>query len=393
MKILVLNSGSSSIKFKLFEDEVCLASGLVEKISEPSSYAKLKIDGTGKIYDKTTKISSHEEGLEIVMELFKQSGMKLDLDAVGHRVVQGGSKYLKPTLLNEKIVKDMESLIPLAPLHNPAHIAGIKSMLHIAPNVPNVAVFDTSFHQSMPEFAYTYALPKEFKEKYFVRRYGAHGTSHEYVSHKAAHFLGKTYRDFSCVTLHLGNGASVSAIENGKCLETSMGLTPLEGLMMGTRCGDIDPAILPYLKREAGIDVLEMDNIMNKKSGLFAICGSNDMRDIEARMEQGDKDAKLAFEMFCHRIKKYLGAYLAVLGKADAIIFTAGIGENDKLVRQKVCENLEFFGIKLDQERNYKTPEDVHIISTIDSKVKILIVRTDEELAIVKATSKVLNQN
>lgn len=390
MKILVLNSGSSSIKFKLFDDEICLANGLVEKIAETSSYAKLKINKTGKIYDTNQIIKNHEEGLEIVIKLFEQSGIKLELDGVGHRVVQGGNKYIKPTLLNEKIVSDIEGLIPLAPLQNPAHIAGIKSMLHIAPNVPNVAVFDTSFHQSMPEFVYTYALPKDFKDKYSVRKYGAHGTSHEYVSEKGANFLGKTYKKFSCITLHLGNGASMAAIKNGQCLDTSMGLTPLEGLIMGTRCGDIDPAIFPYLEKEANINVAQMYNIMNKKSGLFAICGTNDMREIEDRMQKGDKDAKLAFDMFCHRIKKYLGAYLAILGKTDAIIFTAGIGENDQMVRERVCENLEFLGIKLDKEKNNQRAKNVHLISTADSKIKILIVHTDEELAIANATMQIL---
>jgi len=389
MKILVLNSGSSSIKFKLFDGDTCVAGGLVEKIGEPSSYAKVKVEADGKVYDTHEQIVNHERGLEIVMDLFKQSGVLTSLeglDGVGHRVVQGASVFKGSVLLDESSVKAIEDLIPLAPLHNPAHVAGMRSVMRLAPKVPNVAVFDTSFHQTMPEFVYRYALPKEFLTKYKVRRYGAHGTSHAYVSRKAAEVLGIALDKFNCITMHLGNGASVSAVKGGKCFDTSMGLTPLEGLMMGTRCGEIDPAVLPYMQREAGIDAIEMDTIMNKKSGLFAICGTNDMREVESKMEAGDADAKLAFDMFCYRIKKYLGAYYAALGHVDAVVFTAGIGENDNLVRAAVCENMTELGIELNLAENDIRRGEPRIISTPASRVKVLVVPTEEELAIAQET-------
>ncbi|ASM40327.1 acetate kinase [Campylobacter sp. RM12327] len=390
MKILVLNLGSSSIKFKLFEmgDKSVIASGLVEKIGEKSSYAKLKAEKTKEIFESTEAIKDHAQGLEVMENLFKKSGIMSDfeeLGGIGHRVVHGGNRYFKPTLVTEKVIQDIEDIIPLAPLHNPAHAIGIRSVMKKAPNVKNVVVFDTAFHQTMPKSSYMYALPYEYCEKYKIRKYGAHGTSHEYVSKAGAKFMGIDINNFNCITLHLGNGASASAIKGGKCFDTSMGLTPLEGLMMGTRCGDIDPAVLPYLKRIANIEVEEMDIIMNKKSGLYGICGTNDMRDVEEKMKTDEK-TKLAFDMFCYRIKKYVGAYYAALGKVDAIIFTAGIGENDDLAREAICENMQNLGIAIDKEKNSIRSGEIRDISTKDAKVRTLIVPTNEEFAIASAT-------
>lgn len=390
MKILVLNLGSSSIKFKLFEmdDKSVIASGLVEKIGEKSSYAKLKAEKTKEVFESTEAIKDHAQGLEVMEELFKKSGIMSDfgeLGGIGHRIVHGGNRYFKPTLVTEKVIQDIEDIIPLAPLHNPAHAIGIRSVMKKAPNVKNVVVFDTAFHQTMPKSSYMYALPYEYCEKYKIRKYGAHGTSHEYVSKAGAKFMGIDINNFNCITLHLGNGASASAIKDGKCFDTSMGLTPLEGLMMGTRCGDIDPAILPYLKRVANIEVEEMDTIMNKKSGLYGICGTNDMRDVEEKMKTDEK-AKLAFDMFCYRIKKYVGAYYAALSRVDAIIFTAGIGENDNLAREAICENMQSLGIAIDKEKNSIRSGEIRDISTKDAKVRTLIVPTDEEFAIASAT-------
>lgn len=394
MKILVLNLGSSSIKYKLFamSDKRVISSGLVEKIGASSSYAKLKVESSGQIFEKTQPIKNHAEGLEIMEELFRQSGTMNDfseIGGIGHRVVHGGSKYFKPTLVNEDVIQDIEDTIPLAPLHNPAHAIGIRSVLKKAPNVKNVVVFDTAFHQTMPKSSYMYALPHEYYEKYKIRKYGAHGTSHEYVSKVAAEFMGIDVDKFNCITLHLGNGASVSAIKEGKCIDTSMGLTPLGGLIMGTRCGDIDPAILPYIKRVANIDVEEMDSIMNKKSGLLAICDTNDMRDIENKMNSDEK-AKLAFDMFCYSVKKYIGAYYAALGKVDAIIFTAGIGENHNLTREAVCENMEILGIQIDKDKNRTSSKEARDISTKEAKVRTLVIPTDEEFAIALATYKLV---
>ncbi|ASM37068.1 acetate kinase [Campylobacter sputorum] len=390
MKILVLNLGSSSIKFKLFEmdDKSVIASGLVEKIGEKSSYAKLKAEKTKEVFESTEAIKDHAQGLEVMEELFKKSGIMSDfgeLGGIGHRIVHGGNRYFKPTLVTEKVIQDIEDIIPLAPLHNPAHAIGIRSVMKKAPNVKNVVVFDTAFHQTMPKSSYMYALPYEYCEKYKIRKYGAHGTSHEYVSKAGAKFMGIDINNFNCITLHLGNGASASAIKDGKCFDTSMGLTPLEGLMMGTRCGDIDPAVLPYLKRVANIEVEEMDTIMNKKSGLYGICGTNDMRDVEEKMKTDEK-AKLAFDMFCYRIKKYVGAYYAALSRVDAIIFTAGIGENDNLAREAICENMQSLGIAIDKEKNSIRSGEIRDISTKDAKVRTLIVPTDEEFAIASAT-------
>lgn len=393
MKILVINSGSSSIKFKLYDmqNESVMCKGLIEQIGSENSFAKISTAHSCK--EKSGAIANHARGIEVMNELLFNSGVvnSLDeIDGVGHRVVQGADLFSDAVLIDESVMAKIEELIPLAPLHNPAHLAGMRETLKVRPDIPNVAVFDTVFHQTMPKSSYMYALPVEFYEKYKIRKYGFHGTSHQFVSKAAAKILNIDYNKFSCITLHLGNGASIAAIKNGKCIDTTMGLTPLEGLMMGTRCGSIDPAIMPFLMENANLSAKEVDNIMNKKSGLLAIGGSNDMRVIEQKMDAGDENAKLAFDMFVLKVKKFIGAYIAILGKIDSIIFTAGIGENDARIREAVCEGLEIFDIKIDKVKNKEPKDEPRRISQIDSKVRIAIVPTDEELAIAQDTLRVI---
>lgn len=383
-KVLVLNAGSSSLKFQLFFNEDSVASGLVEQIGESNSRAKIKFDG--KELEHLGGINNHEDGLKVVRDLFAKSGLLTDfseLAAVGHRVVHGGDKFIKATLVDDNCLKTLDELVKLAPLHNPANISGIKTIISLAPSVKNVAVFDTAFHQTMPEIAYRYAIANKYYEEDGVRRYGFHGTSHEYVTREAEKFLG--VQNIDAITAHLGNGASISAIKGGKCVDTSMGLTPLEGLMMGTRCGDIDAGALFYLAYNKGLSVAELDKICNKQSGLLGICGANDMREIEENMQNGDEKAKLAFDMFCYRIAKYIGSYLAVT-PAKALIFTAGIGENDDLMRAAVCKQLAHLGFSIDEEKNAKREKVARNIAKADSKYPILVIPTNEELSIVKQT-------
>lgn len=395
MKILVINSGSSSIKFKLYDmqNKIAICKGLIEQIGSKNSHAKLTVLKTGQIFERSGEIENHGAGIDIMNELFFVSHTlkSLDeIDGVGHRVVQGADLFDDAVLIDEKVMKTIEELIPLAPLHNPAHLAGMKETLKVRPDIPNVAVFDTVFHQTMPKSSYMYPLPLEFYEKYKIRRYGAHGTSHNFVARQGAKILGIDFDKFSCITLHLGSGASVAAIKDGKCIDTSMGLTPLEGLMMGTRCGNIDPAIVPFLMKNANLSGEEIDTIMNKKSGLLAISGTNDMREIEAKMDAGDENAKLAFDMFVLRIKKYIGAYIAILGEINAIIFTAGIGENDARIREAVCSGLEIFGIRMDKNKNSVPLGEPRWVGLPETKVRIIIVPTDEELAIAEDTVRVI---
>lgn len=383
-KVLVLNAGSSSLKFQLFFNEDSVASGLVEQIGESNSRAKIKFDG--KELEHLGGINNHEDGLKVVRDLFAKSGLLTDfseLAAVGHRVVHGGDKFIKATLVDDNCLKTLDELVKLAPLHNPANISGIKTIISLAPSVKNVAVFDTAFHQTMPEIAYRYAIANKYYEEDGVRRYGFHGTSHEYVTREAEKFLG--VQNIDAITAHLGNGASISAIKGGKCVDTSMGLTPLEGLMMGTRCGDIDAGALFYLAYNKGLSVAELDKICNKQSGLLGICGANDMREIEENMQNGDEKAKLAFDMFCYRIAKYIGSYLAVT-PAKALIFTAGIGENDDLMRLAVCKQLAHLGFSIDEEKNAKREKVARNIAKADSKYPILVIPTNEELSIAKQT-------
>lgn len=395
MKILVLNSGSSSIKFKLYDDKKAVASGLIGKIGEHSSKIELKNLVTNKHEQRDEPVPNHKEGVSIINEFLKTTGIVKDLshlDGCGHRVVHGGKNLTKHCLIDKEILKEIRRVSVIAPLHNPAHLVGMKAMLEVAPKVPNVAVFDTAFHATLPDYAFMYALPYEFYKKEGIRKYGFHGTSHSYVSKKAAEFLDLKYSKFNAISLHLGNGASVCAIENGKSIDSSMGFTPLEGLMMGTRCGDIDPAIISHLVRISHFSTEELDITMNKKSGFLGICGHNDLRDVEECVEKGDKKAKLALNMYIYRLIKYIGAYFAVLPRIDALIFTAGVGENSALIRQLVCEKLTHLGFELDKKLN-KSPSrnEVSMINKPNSKHKILIIPTDEELEIATITQDLID--
>ena len=400
MKILVINSGSSSIKYSLFnmENSTVLANGLVEKIGEETgriTHKKMPGQDSEKKLVKEAPIPDHKEGLVDVVKMLIESEAhvikdKSEIDAVGHRVVHGGEAFHQPTLITEEVLDALKKNIPLAPLHNPANITGIEVACEIFPDAPQVGIFDTAFHQTMPARAYRYALPEEMYTKLRVRRYGFHGTSHQYVAKKAAEYLKKPMNELNVITLHLGNGASIAAIQNGKSIDTTMGMTPLEGLMMGTRCGDVDPAIHFYLAKEANMTMQDLDKMMNKQSGLKGISGINDMREIFEKKDQGDKAAELAIEMYAYRIKKYLGAYTAALGRVDAIIFTAGIGQNSPEVREESCKNLECIGIKLDVEKN-KARGGIQEVQTEDSKVKILVIPTNEELEIAEQSKSVLD--
>ncbi|MBE0490845.1 MAG: acetate kinase [Sulfurospirillum sp.] len=394
MKILVLNSGSSSVKFQIFQmQEVkSIVTGLIEQIGEESSTITLKLN-SGKVVTRIQKIADHIAGLDITRSLLIEEKVieSLDeLDGIGHRVVHGGEHFSQAAYINESVMQKIEKLIPLAPLHNPANLDGIKVALKLSPNVPNVAVFDTAFHQSIPDYAYMYALPYHLYENQGVRKYGFHGTSHHFVSLEAAKLLNKPLSSLNAITLHLGNGGSATAIENGKSIDTSMGLTPLEGLIMGTRSGDIDPAILFYLSRTKGYSIDDLDRLLNKESGLKGICGANDMRQIIDMAEDGDKKAILALEMFNYRIKKYIGSYSAILGHVDCIVFTGGIGENDDMARANCCKNLENLGIQLDLEKNAIRSKEARDISLPQSRVKVFVIPTNEELAIAQQTQKVV---
>ena len=395
MKILVLNSGSSSIKFQLFamDTKTSLASGLVEQIGSSSSRAVLKANG--EIYEIKRFIKDHHDGLEAMNELFVTSHTLHDLselDGIGHRIVHGGESFFSSMIVDESVIKKIEEISPLAPLHNPGHLAGIKNAMKESKNVPHVVVFDTVFHQSMPEYAYRYALPYDVCKTHHIRKYGFHGTSHRYVCKQAAKMLGIEFDKFNAISLHLGNGASACAVQNGKSIDTSMGLSPLEGLIMGTRSGDMDPAVVIYLLNIGVLKWNEIDNFLNKKSGLFGICGSSDMREVVAKM-QNDERAKLAFEMFCYRVKKYIGSYYAVLGRVDALIFTGGIGENAPNTRQKICDELKHLGIHINHDLNFQDLRGERCIDGDDAKIKTLIIPTNEELEIAIETARVIKEN
>lgn len=395
MKILVLNSGSSSIKFQLFamDTKTSLASGLVEQIGSNSSRAILKANG--EIYEIKRFIKDHHDGLEAMNELFVTSHTLHDLselDGIGHRIVHGGESFFSSMIVDESVIKKIEEISPLAPLHNPGHLAGIKNAMKESKNVPHVVVFDTVFHQSMPEYAYRYALPYDVCKTHHIRKYGFHGTSHRYVCKQAAKILGIEFDKFNAISLHLGNGASACAVQNGKSIDTSMGLSPLEGLIMGTRSGDMDPAVVIYLLNIGVLKWNEIDNFLNKKSGLFGICGSSDMRDVVAKMEN-DERARLAFDMFCYRVKKYIGSYYAVLGRVDALIFTGGIGENAPNTRQKICDELKHLGIHINHDLNFQDLRGERCIDVDDAKIKTLIIPTNEELEIAIETARVIKES
>lgn len=398
MKVLVINCGSSSLKYQLInmEDESVLAIGLVERIGIDGSVLKHEVSGMDKVVIETP-MPDHKVALEVVMKalLSPEHGAIKSMDeisAVGHRVVHAGEKFASSVVINDEVIKALEDTIELAPLHNPPNLIGIRACQELLPNVPMVSVFDTAFHQTMPASSYIYALPYEYYKEYGVRRYGFHGTSHKYVSAKAADLLGKDIKDLRIITCHLGNGASVAAIENGKVVDTSMGFTPLEGLIMGTRCGDMDPAIVTYLMGKLNVDLNEINNIMNKKSGVLGISGvSSDFRDIEKAAEEGNERAVLALETYYKRVKKYIGAYMAEMGGVDAIVFTAGLGENSIDARKAICSGLEGLGIKIDDERNNVRGKDT-LISAADSKVSVFCIPTNEELVIARDTKELVSK-
>lgn len=392
MKILVINAGSSSLKCQYFVGQKSIASLLIERIGEKQSEATLQYSQT--VRKAAQHLANHHQALSLLVELFKTEHILEDfhtLDAVGHRVVHGGDHFSEPIKITPEVIATIERVIPLAPLHNPSNLEAIRAFAAHYPHIPQVAVFDTAFHQSMPAHVYCYALPLELKEKYAVRRYGFHGTSHSYVSKEAAKILGKPLETLRLITLHLGNGASAAAVAYGKSVDTSMGMTPLEGLMMGTRSGDVDPAIIPYLVRN-GFEVEAIDTILNKKSGLKGICGTNDMRDVIARADKKDENARLALSMYTYRIKKYIGAYAAAMGGVDAVIFTGGIGEHAVRVRKMVCEAMAWMGMRLDIDANERMTNNGGIISLPESSVALLVVPTNEELEIVRQCEKVLGR-
>lgn len=396
MKILVINCGSSSLKYQLIDmkEEEVLANGLVERIG---------LDGSRLVHQKmqdskveiVTPMKDHKDALTQVMSALTDANHGAiaslgDIDAVGHRVVHGGEIFADSSIITQDVKNALEECIELAPLHNPPNLLGINVCEELLPNVPQVGVFDTAFHQGMPESSYIYALPYEYYEKYKVRRYGMHGTSHRYVSQRAAEFLGKEKKDLNIITCHLGNGASISAVEKGVSIDTSMGFTPLEGLVMGTRCGDIDPAIVTFIMEKENLSIEEANSVLNKKSGVFGISGvSSDFRDIESAAKDGNKRAQIALDVFHKRVKKYIGAYMAEMGSVDVIVFTAGLGENSASSRLEITKNLENFGIEIDEERNNVRGKDA-VISSDNSKVKVVVIPTNEELMIARDTLELL---
>lgn len=391
MNVLVINCGSSSLKFQLInsDTEAVLAKGLCERIGIDGSLTYQPAGG-----EKTTEnkaMPTHTEAIQFVIDALTddERGVVKSLDeigAVGHRVVHGGEKFASSAVITDEMIKAVEECNDLAPLHNPANLIGIAACKELMPNTPMVGVFDTAFHQTMPEKAYMYGLPYEYYENYKVRRYGFHGTSHSFVSKRTAEIINKPYEETKTIVCHLGNGASICAVKNGKSVDTSMGLTPLEGLVMGTRSGDIDPAILEFLAKKEDMDIAALMNMLNKKSGVHGVSGiSSDFRDLTAGAEAGNKRAQIAIDVFAYRVAKYVGSYVAAMNGVDAIAFTAGIGENVCLVREKVCEYLGYLGIILDKDANAKRGEEIEI-STPDSKVKVLVVPTNEELAIARET-------
>ena len=393
MNILVINCGSSSLKFQLIDSETekCIAKGLCERIGIEGSQITYTPDGGEK--EKTvTPMPDHTEAIRLVLEALtnEKTGVVKSLDeigAVGHRIVHGGEKFAASTIITDEVMKAIEECNDLAPLHNPANLIGINACKKLMPTTPMVAVFDTAFHQTMPEEAYMYGLPYEYYEKYKIRRYGFHGTSHSYVSRKAAEVLGKKYEDLKIIVCHLGNGASVSAVKNGKCVDTSMGLTPLEGLIMGTRSGDIDPAIMEFIAHKEGKNIDEIMTVLNKKSGVYGLSNnlSSDFRDLEDGYNRGDEHCIRTMNTYCYRVAKYIGSYVAAMNGVDVICFTAGIGENAPLVRSLVCEHLGFLGVSIDEEANHKRGEEI-AISTPDSKTTVMVIPTNEELAIARET-------
>ena len=398
MKVLVINCGSSSLKYQVLDmtDESLLAKGLVERIGMDGSVINHTKSGEETIVNEVP-MKDHKDAIAQVLAAVqdKEHGVVSDMSeigAVGHRVVHAGEKYAESVIIDDTVMKALEECIEIAPLHNPPNLSGIEACRALMPSTPMVAVFDTAFHQTMPPESYIYAIPYEYYQKYKIRRYGFHGTSHKYVSQKAAQMLNININDLKLITCHLGNGASVTAIKHGRVIDTSMGFTPLEGLVMGTRSGDLDPAIVSYIKEKEGLDDAGVNNVLNKKSGVLGVSGvSSDFRDIEAAVEEGNERAALALRMFAHRVRFYIGAYIAEMNGVDAIVFTAGVGENDISMREIICSNMGNLGIKLDSIRNKVRGRDT-IISTDDSKVALLLIPTNEELMIARDTYHLCNK-
>ena len=393
MKILVLNCGSSSIKYALYDmdDQSVLTSGGIEKIGLPDSFIKIKL-ADGKKVQIDEPIPEHTKGVKFILQVLTEGeyavlGSLNELDAVGHRTVHGGEKFNKSVLLTDEVMEAFAACNDLAPLHNPANIKGINAVKELLPEIPQVGVFDTAFHQTMPDYAYMYALPYDLYTQYGIRRYGFHGTSHRYVSERVCEYLGIKAEGTKIITCHIGNGASIAAVKDGKCVDTSMGLTPLEGLMMGTRSGDIDAGAITFIMDKLNLDTKGVSDLLNKKSGLAGVSGlSNDFRDILAGIADGNERARIAKEMYTYRIKKYIGEYAAAMGGVDVILFTGGAGENQWEVRQGATAGLEFMGIKMDDEKNKACRATEAVISADDSRVKVCVIPTDEELMIAKDT-------
>ncbi len=399
MKILVINAGSSSIKYQLLnmDTETLMAAGIVERIGDIQGVLSHKkyTDGDEQKTVIERRIDDHKQGMHLLIEMITSSETGVisstgEIDAIGHRVVQGGESFSRASLIDAPIKAAIEKNNPLAPLHNPANLTGIEVAQQLFGDTPNVAVFDTEFHQTMEPKAYLYALPYEFYQELKIRRYGFHGTSHKYVAKNVAAEMGKNPEEVNVITVHLGNGGSITAVSKGRCVDTSMGMTPLAGIMMGSRCGDIDPAIIGYIVQEKSLSYQEVDAILNKESGLKGICGMNDMRDIHESAAQGNQRAKLAVDMFTYRVKKYIGAYFAALGRVDAVAFTAGIGENDDIVRAAVCEDMSGLGMQIDPEANHGRISTRKKISAESSSVQIWVIPTNEELQIAQDTMAIV---
>ncbi len=398
MKILVLNCGSSSIKYQLFdmESKSVLAKGGIEKIGLEGSFLKLT-QPDGEKVTLTKDIPEHTTGVRFIISVLTGEEYGViksinEIDAVGHRMVHGGEKFSSSVLLTDEVMKDFEACSELAPLHNPANIKGVNAVKDIAPDMPQVGVFDTSFHQTLPDYAYIYGVPYELYEKYGIRRYGFHGTSHRYITKRVCEILGVKPEDKKIITCHIGNGGSIAAVKNGKCVDTTMGLTPLEGLMMGTRSGDIDPGAIPFIMEKLQLDGKGLSDLLNKKSGVMGVSGvSSDMREVEAAAKAGNKRAELANTIYFYRIKKYIGAYAAAMGGVDIIVFAGGVGENQAPCREAALEGLEFIGVELDKELNKKSRGEEVVLSTSESKVKVVLVPTDEELMIASDTYEIVS--
>ena len=394
MKILVLNCGSSSIKYALYnmDDQSVMTSGGAERVGLDGAFVKVKL-ANGEKKQIMHDMPEHTEGVKFIFSLLTDPEIGVikslkEVNAVGHRIVHGGEKFAQSVLITPEVIKTLEEVSDLAPLHNPANLKGIRAVEELMPGLPQVGVFDTAFHQTMPAYSYMYALPYEVYEKYSVRRYGFHGTSHRYVSARVCEFLGVDYSKQRIITCHIGNGGSLAAVKNGKCMDTTMGLTPLEGIMMGTRSGDVDGGAVTFLEKKLGLNPDQMSDLLNKKSGVAGVSGvGSDMRDLEAAVAAGNKRAQLATDMYNYKIKKYVGAFAAAMGGVDIIVFTAGVGENQASMRAAVCRDMEYMGVKVDETLNATIRGKEAVISTPDSKVKVVVIPTDEELMIASDTA------